>query len=52
VATIATLAPDETTCVKFGIYIPAAGGSYTIEQIQIAQSDQATWRFAFDAVAQ
>lgn len=42
-ATVATLAPGEVKCVKFSV-------DYAANQVQAqtAQSDSATWRFAFD----
>lgn len=42
-ATVATLAPGQAECVKYSVdYNP------TEAEAQVAQSDTATWRFAFD----
>jgi len=40
-----TLAPAETICGSIEIYYPTTA---TPESVQAAQSDRATWRFAFD----
>lgn len=42
-ATVATLAPGETKCVRYSVTYSA-----TEAEAQIAQSDTTTWRFAFD----
>ena len=42
-ATVATLAPGQAKCVKYNVDYIA-----TEAQAQVAQSDTATWKFAFD----
>jgi len=44
-----TLAPNEIFCASVEIYYPTTA---TTEQVQAAQSDRATWRFAFDGTTQ
>ena len=42
-ATVATLSPGETKCVRYSVSYAA-----TEAEAQVAQSDTTTWRFAFD----
>lgn len=44
-----TLTPSETVCLRINTSYPAYDNGTTVAEAQAAQSDQISWRFAFDA---
>lgn len=48
-AAFTAVSTDEVVCVRMSVSLPVVGGDVTSESLQLAQSDQVEWRFAFDA---